>query len=82
MPADHPDLVWTREAPTVEGYFWHRWPLPKSGRTVEMLRVVRRHGALVAWIPDESPGIIPIEQFRDDCEWSGPIPLPKEATGG
>lgn len=72
MPAD---LVWTREAPTCAGWYWVR-----NGQTKALTIAWEYRGGY--WQNWPSPGgedllvtSTPVE-FR---EWSGPIPLPKEA---
>lgn len=64
-----PDLVWTREAPRRFAFYFKRvWKNAK--RTASVVSVVLHNP------------VGPKVRASKRVEWSGPIPLPKEATDG
>lgn len=86
LPAP-PVLVWTREAPTVPGHFWIRpwWKKPAEPFEAD-LRLLLVERPRIVYVAKDRPGFLciaetdPLEGCScDGYEWSGPIPLPKEA---
>lgn len=68
----HPDLVWTREAPTCAGWWWMRDS--KGSICPVEIRMIGGRASAVG-------GIFSVEvDLMRGVEWSGPIPPPKEAT--
>ena len=64
-------LRWTRERPTVAGWYWWRWA---DGETevVEVLKSARR------LVVRER---LPVERYRTELvEWAGPVAVPEESA--
>lgn len=94
MPADRDALVWTREAPTVPGHFWIRFIYTHGPGDPFMCEAVPfgfgdgiHHLAFIGLEDEFDVPSGPLNEWDYPSvgsaiavEWSGPIPLPKEAT--
>lgn len=68
-----PNLTWTRDRPTVPGWYWMR---TQSGAFEEIVEVFRRRGDLYVSEPDD---LYPLSGYAG--EWAGPLPHPEEPRG-
>jgi hypothetical protein len=66
-----PPLVWTKEKPTVPGWFYQRNPNHTSPIMWEVFWSEPDRGVFSPYSEDYEP-------FSDGCEWAGPIPQPQE----
>lgn len=67
-------LVWTKEKPTADGYYWKRHP--KVSSTTEACQLA---GGTVYLLRAWGRSYWPMEEMPNDHEWAGPIPEPVEA---
>ncbi len=72
-PERRPGLVWTKEPPTVPGWYWHRMIGSKQSST--MAYVGGREDNLRC---ESIWGNRYLTRFKG-FEWAGPIPIPEEA---
>lgn len=68
-----PNLTWTRERPTVPGWWWVRSRYGKRVTQTIMCVKAWEDGRLYIYAGK------PVE--RHDAEWAGPIPQPEEPRG-
>lgn len=70
-------LTWTKEKPTVQGWYWARWP-NNPGLGAEVLCVTQPHGPDTEYLEFDDT---PLEEYIAEWhpQWSGPIPLPTDA---
>ena len=80
------DLVWTREKPTAPGFWFYRLS-PPQGRTqvaeLAYLPITCGEKLMVHFANGYSQRLDNFQEQSIDAlngEWSGPIPLPREAT--
>jgi len=66
-------LVWTRERPNADGWYWHREPM-RDGQWWDAV-VVRIEGGRLQ--REEHSSDISRSEYDGD-EWAGPIPGPEE----
>lgn len=68
-------LVWTKEKPKADGFYWHRMP----GQTKQSIDLVQLFtGSPCGW-SHERGAWVPISW---DLEWAGPIPAPADPEEG
>jgi hypothetical protein len=68
-------LVWSREKPKVDGFYWFRVP----GQEKQSIDVFEVKGGKAYWYSAERRAWVPCTV---DLEFAGPIPEPEAAPGG
>jgi hypothetical protein len=74
-PASPAALVWTKEKPKADGFYWYRVP----GQSKQSIDLVQLFTGSPCWHSAERHAWVPITW---DLEWAGPIPEPAAPEAG